>query len=149
MNISNIFRKIFRKDNILLLEEHNTPRKTRIDCRRIKEVPSQVDGLKKYWTIDIDGNVRYVYSEGIDLEKLRTSKKYRKKVKELLSIDILEQKEFEAAIYGMDEHGIYVGCVENKEKRSKKQISDNLQEIYTAIKKCEKVMYNNQENEGL
>ena len=142
MNLRNIFIKIFKKENILLLEEHNIPRKTRIDYRSIKEVPSQVKGLKKYWTIDIDGNVRYIYSEGIDLKKIRTSKKYRKKVKELLSIDILEQKEFEAAIYGMDENGIYVGSVEKEKKKTKKFFSDNLQEIYAEIKKCEKAKNN-------
>ncbi len=143
MNIKNIFNKIFRKQDVLLLEEHNIPRKTRIDYRRIKEVPSQVEGLKKYWTIDIDGNIRYIYSEGIDLKKIRTSKKYRKKLKELLSIDILEQKEFEAATYGMDEKGIYIGSVE---KNSKDILYTSLQEIYTAIKKCEKVNYEEKNN---
>lgn len=147
-----IIKKIFRKEKVLLLEEKNKPIASILEKAEIIELPPDVRGLKKYQILENDEKTKTIYSEGINLKKLKRNKSYRKKVEELLSEENFQQKEFEAAIYGMSEKGIYVGSIKdikkhNKEKnKRKKKIS--LQEMYTIIRKCQNARRKMQEVEN-
>lgn len=81
----------------------------------IREVYSEVKKMKKYALLDFDkssgyANVRYVYSEGIDIEKMAEDEEYAKEVMSLLQESRLKQKEGQS--YQLQTDTVYMGTIE-------------------------------------
>ena len=81
----------------------------------VREVYSEINKMKKYALLDFDKspdytNVRYIYSEGIDIEKMVEDEEYARAVISLLQEVRLQQKEEQS--YQLQSKTVYMGTIE-------------------------------------
>lgn len=89
----------------------------------IREVGSEIKKMKKYALLNFNrsteyANVRYVYSEGIDIERMVEDEEYAEAVISLLQELRLKQKEEQS--YELQSDTVYIGTIEAAEKGYRK-----------------------------